>query len=227
MPLPILPFVGKVILGGVALGFGNDLYSYGKKKVDENGPIVKEGLGGLWDKVTDVLDPLDLSGQQAAREAKQKSDAAAAATKSAEGKASTAAKAAAQEHAKAMAAVRKEASQKIAAIESKAKKNIAKCQAELAKTKKGWDTSRTKAAADLKAAKADLVRCKMARVADTKVQEQGSPELSDFLYAAYDAITQGAPLPSVEEYAPYGITMMPEPEDFIPEAAYSPWGDIL
>lgn len=230
MPLPILPFLGKVVMGGIALGVGNDLYAYGKEKIQENTPLVKEGLGevkeglsGVWDKVTDVLDPLDLFGQQAAREEKQKSEAAGAAKKSAEAKAKEKAKAVAEQHAAELSAIRQDASKRIADIESKAKRDVQAAQLAL---KTGTASVKAKAAKELKSAKDALKNCQAMRAADKKSQSAPTPELTDFLYAAYDAVKQGAPLPSAEEYTPYGIDAFYE-ESAIPVGNQSPWEGAL
>lgn len=187
MPAPLVPLAAKVILGGAALGFGSDLYEKGKAMLRKHGPAAVQSLGGISESITDVLDPLDIFGSRAKREAKKAAAAAAHEKKALKALSAKEEKKRKKEWAKAQKAIK--------ALEAKAQKAI--------KAAEGKATKEHAAAAK---ALADLAALRAARAATAKAPE-GHPgaELVNTVLASLVA-GGAAPDAALYEQPQYGIT---------------------
>lgn len=232
MPAPLLPLVGKLLIAGAGFAAGTDLYKRGKEMVKENAPIafggIKEGLGGFWDKVTDVLDPLDLSGQRKAREEQALDEARGEEKSRAKKKLAKERAAAAKKSNDLLAAERAAAAERIKAIEKSANDRLAHADAQAKST---IATIRQQGEQALKVAKDELRRIKALRAADSAARN--APEdssIKEIMANVISAVASGAHLPDVEVYADMasetGIPIDLDPAEA--EAQFvSDWAEVL
>jgi hypothetical protein len=246
MAFVILPILGKVLLSGAAFGAGYDMYSKGKALVKENGPIVKEGLGGMWDdlgeKAGGLLDPLDVFGFRKKKKEEDLAAASQSAKKKAEKKAKQEAIAANKAKNEEIASIRAEKNAEIDRIRKEASARIAEAEksAKASAIKASKDSKSTVAKVReagqraLAIARAELARINALRAADLKAKQEGEDSpLTAFVQAALMTIAEGAAPPEPQEYASYFgeevfyeepdmALMGAENEDNLPS-----WGDFV
>lgn len=186
MPLPIIPFLWT-LGAGAGLAAGSDLYQKGRALIEKHGPNALSGFEDVAAKITDVLDPLDISGAKARRE-KEALDSQ---------RAEDAGRAKKRE-----AALKKSGEKKLAEQERKQKEAADKRIREVeANAKRVLDNAVSAGAKALQSAKAEIARIKALRAAErAAARAPDNHPLQEVVAQVLATVAAGGHLPDSSVY---------------------------